>query len=119
MSPQHKALLTAGFDALGPERVIRGLTATGHSWSDCFLALAVSGGPEVLARELQHHWRKHYFVGTLIGVRAQVVNEIVRAWDHDAQEFRALASEWLELNRTAGPPGPPTPRVAAAASRAE
>ena len=30
----------------------------------------------------QHKWRKHY----------------------DAQEFRALASEWLELNRAARPP---------------
>ena len=38
MSPEHKALLTTAFDALGPERVRRGLTAAGHSWSDCFLA---------------------------------------------------------------------------------
>ena len=106
MSPEHKALLTTAFDALGPERVRRGLTATGHSWSDCFLALAIAGASDALARELQKHWRKHYFVGALIGVRVQVVNEVVRAWDHDEEDFRALASEWLELNRVARPFAP-------------
>ena len=101
MTPQVKALLTEGFEVLGPERVARGLSATGHSWSDCFLAMAVSGEPGALVRELQAHWRKHYYVGTRIGTRAQVVNEIVKAWDHEEQAFRRLAAEWLELNRTA------------------
>lgn len=112
MNPQHKTLLTEAFDALGPERVTRGLTATGHGWSDCFLALAVGREPDALARELQKHWRKHYFVGTLIGVRVQVINEVVRAWDHEEDQFRALAHEWLELNRTAGTPAPPVREAA-------
>jgi len=53
MTPRHKALLTAAFAALGPERVTRGLNATGHSWRDCFLALAISGKPDALARPLE------------------------------------------------------------------
>ena len=38
MNPQQKALLTAAWEALGPERVTRGLQAIGHTWNDCFLA---------------------------------------------------------------------------------
>ena len=68
MTPQHKALLTAAFAALGPERVTRGLKATGHSWRDCFLALAMSGKPDALARPLEKRWRKEHFVSTLLGV---------------------------------------------------
>ncbi len=106
MSPQHKALLTAAFDVLGPERVTRGLTSTGHGWRNCFLVVAISREPDALARELQTHWRKHRFLGTLFGVRVEAVNEVVRAWDHDEKEFRALATEWLELNRAAGTSAP-------------
>ncbi len=106
MSPQHKAQLTAAFAALGPERVTRGLTATGHSWRDCFLALAMSGEPDTLARSFEKRWRKEHFVSKLLGVRVEVIHEIVRAWDHEEGEFRALAAEWLELNRTAVTTGP-------------
>ncbi len=53
MNTQQKTLLTAAFDALGPERVTRGLRATGHSWSDCFLVLAIAGEPDGMARELE------------------------------------------------------------------
>lgn len=101
MNPQQKDLLTAAFEALGPDRVTRGLQASGHSWNDCFLALATYGEPGVLARELERHWRRDHYVGTLLGVRVQMVNEVVRTWDHDQGAFRALAGEWLELNRTA------------------
>ncbi|HEX9485445.1 MAG TPA: hypothetical protein VF976_00140 [Gemmatimonadales bacterium] len=106
MTPQHKALLTAAFAALGPERVTRGLKATGHSWRDCFLALAMSGKPDALARPLEKRWRKEHFVSTLLGVRIEIIHEIVRAWDHEEEDFRALAAEWLELNRTAVSTGP-------------
>ena len=41
MNPQQKALLTAAWEALGPERVTRGLQVSRHSWNDCFLALAM------------------------------------------------------------------------------
>ncbi len=104
MNTQQKALLTAAFDALGPERVIRGLRATGHTWSDCFLALAIAGEPEVVARELQKRWRKEHFISTRLRVRLQAITETVRAWDHEQDEFRSLAAEWLELNRTAPAP---------------
>ena len=106
MSPGPKTLLTTAFEALGPERVTRGLTATGHSWKDCFLVLAIAGGPEAWARELEKRWRRQHFVSTLLSVRVEVINEIVRAWDHEEGEFRALAAEWLELNRTAVSTGP-------------
>ena len=101
MSPKQKSSLTTAFEALGPERVTRGLQATGHHWSDCFLALAISGEPDALARKLENGWRKEYSVGALLGVHVLVVNEVVRAWDHYEEAFRALAAEWLELNRAA------------------
>ena len=79
----------------------RGLQASGHIWNDCFLALATYGEPGVLARELERRGRREYHVGTLLGVRVQVVNKVVRAWDYDEGPFRALAAAWLELNRAA------------------
>src|SRR5713101_7982721 len=90
MNPEEKVLLTTAFEALGPERVTRGLKATGHSWSDRFLALAISGEPHALAREMEKAHRRKHVVGALIGVPVQVVNEVVRLWDHDEQSFRAL-----------------------------
>jgi len=101
MSPADKALLTTAFEALGPERVTRGLKARGHSWSDCFFAFAISGEPDSFARELRKRWRKEHAVSTLLGVRVQTVTHVVSAWDHDEAAFRALAAEWLELNRVA------------------
>ncbi len=106
MRPEQKILLTTAFEALGAERVTRGLEATGHSWNDCFLALAVAGEPEALGRELVKRWRKEHFVGAVLGVRVQVVSEVVKTWDHDEGTFRALAAEWLELNRAAVPTAP-------------
>ena len=100
MNQQQKDLLTTAFQALGPERVTRGLQARGHSWNDCFLAFATYGAPGVLARELERRWRRERYIGTLLDVPAQVVNEVVKSWDQDEAAFRALASEWLELNRT-------------------
>src|SRR2546426_10517893 len=101
MNPEEKVLLTTAFEALGPERVTRGLKATGHRWNDCFLAIATYGEPFALAREMEKSRRKKHVVGALIGVPVQVVNEVVRLWDHDEGAFRALAAEWLELNRVA------------------
>src|SRR5712691_7698539 len=106
MNPEEKVVLTTAFEALGPERVTRGLKATGHRWSDCFLALAMSCEPDALARPLEKRYRREHFVSTLLGVRVEVTSEIVRAWDHEEGAFRALAAEWLELNRTAVPTGP-------------
>ena len=100
MNAIQKTLLTTAFEALGPERVTRGLKATGHSWRDCFLSLAISGESDALARDLEKHWRKEHFVSTLLGVRMHAVSEVVRAWDDDEGAFRALAAEWLELNRS-------------------
>ncbi len=52
MTPEGKAWVTRAFEALGPERVARGLEAVGHTWSDCFLAIAIFGEVGALAREL-------------------------------------------------------------------
>jgi hypothetical protein len=99
MQPDRKTLLTAAFEALGPERVARGLEATGHTWNDCFLALALGGQPGVLAHKLEKRWRKEHMVSNLLGVPAPVVTEVVTTWDRDVGTFRALAAEWLESNR--------------------
>ncbi len=91
MRAEQKTLLTTAFEALGPQRVTRGLEATGHTWNDCFLAIALYGEPAALTCQLEKRWQREHFVGTLLGVRVQVVNEVVRAWDHDEGTFRALA----------------------------
>ncbi len=106
MNPQQRVLLTAAFEALGPERVTRSLEATGHRWKDCFLAIAAYGEPCALAREMVKPRQKENFVGPLVGVPVQVVKEVARLWDDDEQSFRALAAEWLELSRTAVPIAP-------------
>ncbi len=106
MNPEEKVLLTTAFEALGPERVTRGLKATGHRWNDCFLAIATYGEPDALAREMEKSRRKKHVVGALIGVPVHVVNEVVRLWDHDEHSFRALVAEWLELSRAAVPTAP-------------
>ncbi len=106
MSPVEKTLLTTAFEALGPERVTRGLRASGHTWNDCFLALATYGDAGVLGRVMEKRWRREHYVGTLLGVRVEVVNAVVRTWDHHEGTFRALAAEWLELNRAAAATAP-------------
>ena len=109
MSPQHKVLLTAAFAALGPERVKRGLKATGHSWIDCFLAFAADGEPGAFVRALENR----------SGGRTRMTSPAARLasrWEWWTRRLasgttrsgasRALALEWLELNRTAVPTGP-------------
>ncbi len=104
MIAARKAVLTSAFEALGPERVTRGLTATGHNWSECFLAIATDGEANLLRRELKQNGRTdaEHFVSSLVGASVEAVHEVVRVWDHDEATFRALATEWLELNRAAG-----------------
>jgi hypothetical protein len=112
MIAARKALLTTAFEALGPERVMRGLAATGHKWSDCFLTIATDGEANLLRQELKTNLLRHqfikgrtdveHFVSRLIGASVEAVREVVRVWDHDEAAFRALATEWLELNRAAG-----------------
>jgi hypothetical protein len=58
----------------------------------------IASEPNTLAHELDKHWRKHHVVGALIGVRVPAVKEVVRARDHDEEQFHALAAEWLELD---------------------
>jgi hypothetical protein len=114
MIAARKALLTTAFEALGPERVTRGLTATGHNWSDCFLAIATYGEANLLTRELKKYGRTdaEHFVSGLIGVSVEAVHEVVRVWDHDETAFRALAAEWLEQNRIPAPASPALAPVA-------
>ncbi len=108
MTPEGKAWVTRAFEALGPERVARGLEAVGHTWSDCFLAIAIFGEVGALARELAQGRRTdpEHFASTLVGVPHEAVRKIVGLWDRDESEFRALAAEWLEANRTDAPAAP-------------
>jgi hypothetical protein len=108
MTPQGKTWVTRAFEALGPERVARGLEAVGHTWNDRFLAIAVSGERGAFVRELAQDRRTdpEHFASTLVGVPHEAVRKAVGLWDRDESEFRALAAEWLEANPTAAPAAP-------------
>ncbi len=54
-----------------------------------------------MALELEKRWGKGHAVSRRLGVRLQAVTHVVSAWDHEETAFRALAAEWLELNRVA------------------
>src|SRR5437899_12865033 len=101
MNPEEKVLFTTAFEALGPERVTRGLKATGHRWNDCFLAIATYGEPDALARAMEKSRRKKHVVGALIGVSAQVANQTVRLSYHDEQGIPALVADCLERSAAA------------------
>ncbi|HVH68370.1 MAG TPA: hypothetical protein VM716_10915 [Gemmatimonadales bacterium] len=107
MNAAEKAVLTTAFETLGPERVMRGLKARGHSWSDCFLALVIAGEPGAASLDLQKRWRKEHSVSMMLRLPVRTVTQIVSMWDHDETSFRSLAVEWLELNRVATAPHAP------------
>lgn len=104
MSPAQKERLTAAFEALGPERVARGVTATGHDWSDCFVAVAIYDGPEARWRAVRKYgWTSHErLFGLVIGTSPDVIGELVRVWDRSETTLRTLAVEWLEQGRVSG-----------------
>jgi hypothetical protein len=112
-----KAAITQVFEALGPERVARGLTdARRHTWTDCFVALAYGPRGELeraiadstrgLARLLRPP--KAVLVAKLLNVPPGALIALVDAFDHNTVEFRQLAEEWLEENRTRRPLGDPS-----------
>ncbi len=96
-----KAALTAVFEALGPERVARGLEANGHTWHDCFLAVA-TGESHSLAGEIKRRWWTDAmaFLSGVVGASPRAINAVVREWDRDDAAFRAVATEWLEHHCT-------------------
>jgi hypothetical protein len=107
LHPERKSSLTAAFEALGPDRVARGLEAHGHDWSNCFLAIALGGERGALARQLEGRWRQERVVADMLRVRVQVISEVVKSWDHDEATFRELAAQWLESNRMSRTPALP------------
>ena len=96
--------LTTAFEALGPERVARGMNARGHGWHDCFLALAAYG-TEARSRALTGRWWRSHVrrFSQVIDTPAEVVREAVRAWDRDPAAVLALAGEWLEQRHRRAP----------------
>jgi len=108
MTPQGKTLVTRVFEALGPERVARGLEAVGHTWNDCFVAIAISGEVGAFVHEFAQGRRTdpEHFASTLVGVPHEAVRKAVGLWDRDESTFRALVAEWLEANPTAAPTAP-------------
>jgi hypothetical protein len=98
ISAAHKAQLTAAFEALGPERVGRGLCARGHGWKDCFLALASYNGPAARWRTLRkYRWMSQvHLISSAIGASPDVIRGVVKVWDRNEAAFRKLAGEWLE-----------------------
>ena len=102
IGPLEEDRLTEAFEALGPERVRQGLTATGHGWNDCFLAFATGGEPYGLRPALRHGWR----TTRCPRLTSDATKQVVRTWDRKEAAFRALAAEWLEQREA-----PPEPRV--------
>jgi len=79
-------------------------TAARESRSRRSLCFALTPSPtpprsEIAGSSSRTDSRSH--ASQALGVRVQVVNEVVRAWDYDEGAFRALAAAWLELNRAA------------------
>ncbi len=110
-----KSAVTAVFEALGPERVARGLSnADGHTWEDCFLARAYGAAGE-LERAIRRDPSRRVAnllglapaaadAAKLLGVQWTAVAAVVDAFDHHTTEFRQLAEEWLEGNHVRGRP---------------
>ena len=100
MRRSTKHLLYRVFDTLGAKRVERGLRATGHQWSDCFLshALAGQGLKADTPLSLQAIGR---FYAPLLGYAPGMVYEVARLWDRDETGFRAAAQEWLDRDQGA------------------
>jgi hypothetical protein len=98
ISAAQKAQLTAAFEALGPERVGRGLGAKGHGWRDCFLALASYYGPAARWHKLtKYGWMSQvHLFSSAIGTSPDVIRGVVKAWDRNEAAFRKLAGRWLE-----------------------
>src|SRR2546428_1791122 len=102
-----KSAVTAVFEALGPERVARGLlNADGHTWEDCFLARAYGAAGELVRAVRRDPSRRvRNLLGLalaaadaakLIGVQWTAVAAVVHAFDHHTTAFQQLAEEWLE-----------------------
>jgi len=110
-----KSAVTAVFEALGPERVARGLLdADGHTWEDCFLARAYGAAGELVRAVRRDPSRRvpnllglalaAADAAKLIGVQWTAVAAVVHAFDHHTTAFRQLAEEWLEENHVHGRP---------------
>src|SRR5437667_12826259 len=97
-----KIAITQVFDALGPERVVRGLAARRHTWADCFLALAcgargeldraVGGGLRGAARLSRPP--KAVKRAPRLGLPPGAGLAGVDAFAHESPELRRLAERW-------------------------
>lgn len=101
----NKELITQAFEKLGPERVERGLTATGRgSYEACFWSFALNlehqGNPVNLpaiqaALAICDEPARNRCTGDLFSPKTTAVSD---AWDRNHDEFKALAREWLEAH---------------------
>src|SRR2546426_2295064 len=102
-----KSAVTAVFEALGPERVARGLLdADGHTWGDCFLARAYgAAGGVVRAMRRDPSRRVPNLLGLalaaadaakLLGVQWTAGSAVVDALDHRTTAFRHLGEGGVE-----------------------
>src|SRR3989442_13940060 len=110
-----KSAVTAVFEALGPERVARGLLdADGHTWGDCFWGRAYGGAGE-LVRAIRRDPSRRVAnllglvlaaadAAKLLGVQWTAVAAVVHAFDHHTTAFQQLAEEWLEEDPVHGRP---------------
>jgi hypothetical protein len=105
LDPAQQGRLTRAFQAFGPERVARGVTARGHSWRDCFVALAAFDEPRALDPAIRHCWwvRGSQVFSARLGTTPTVIKDVAQAWDGHEAAFRALAAAWLEQRAMAPP----------------
>src|SRR3989442_9044154 len=112
-----KSAVTAVFEALGPERVARGLLdADGHTWGDCFLARAYGAAGELVRAVRRDPSRRAPNLLRLAlaaadapklkGGQWTAVAALVHPFDPPTTAFHRLAQEVLEggpLHRRAPP----------------
>src|SRR3989442_7650751 len=93
-----KSAVTAVFEALGPERVARGLLdADGHTWGDCFLARAYGAAGE-LVRAIRRDPSPRD--ANLLGLALAA-----------AQAAQLLRAPWAAAAAALHAFGPPTPAI--------
>jgi hypothetical protein len=98
MRRANQAFLMRVFETLGPNRVQRGLQATGHGWDDCFLAWACGELPQEVLPFPTRTLTAGPFYGAWLGIAPGWVYDAARLWDRDEAGFRSTAREWLGLN---------------------
>ena len=99
MRQTNRKFLMRVFDVLGPERVQRGLEATGHEWGTSFIARAGGDLAETSIPVPTQTMKAGPLYGAVLGIAPGWVYEVTYLWDRDEAGFRDLAQEWRRTTR--------------------